>query len=39
MGFVTTTITVTNAIDEELAERGFIPREQIRSITLENVER
>lgn len=37
MGFVTTTITLTNAIDEDLADRGFIPREQIRSITLENV--
>lgn len=37
MGTVTTTITVTNAIDEELVERGFIPREQIRSITLDNV--
>lgn len=37
MGLVTTTITVTNQIDEELAKRGFIPREQIRSITIENV--
>ncbi|GJD17261.1 hypothetical protein RIVM261_022170 [Rivularia sp. IAM M-261] len=37
MGIVTTTITVTNAIDEELVERGFIPKEQIRSITLDNV--
>lgn len=39
MGIVTTTIAVTNAIDEELVERGFIPKEQIRSITLDNVER
>lgn len=37
MGIVTTTITLTNAIDEELVERGFIPKEQIRSITLDNV--
>ena len=37
MGIINTTITVTNAIDEELVERGFIPKEQIRSITLDNV--
>lgn len=37
MGIVTTTITVANAIDETLADRGFIPREQIRSITIEKV--
>lgn len=37
MGKVTTTITVTNRIDQILAERGFIPSEQIRSLTLENV--
>jgi len=37
MGRVTTTITVTNNIDEILAERGFIPVEQIRSITIDNV--
>ena len=37
MGRVTTTITVTNHIDEILAERGFIGVEQIRSITLDNV--
>lgn len=37
MGRVTTTITVTNHIDEILAERGFIALEQIRSITLDNV--
>ncbi len=36
MGLVTTTITVTNQIDEKLAQRGFIPT-QIRSITIENV--
>lgn len=37
MGRVTTTITVTNHIDEILAERGFIVPEQVRSVTLENV--
>ncbi|MBR8840241.1 MAG: aspartyl protease [Stigonema ocellatum SAG 48.90 = DSM 106950] len=37
MGKVTTTITITNQIDLTLAERGFIPTEQIRSITLDDV--
>ncbi len=37
MGKVTTTITITNQIDQTLAERGFIPAEQIRSITLNDV--
>ena len=37
MGKVTTTITVTNRIDQILAERGFIPPEQVRSITLKDV--
>ncbi len=37
MGKVTTTITITNQIDQTLAERGFIPSEQIRSITLHHV--
>ncbi len=37
MGRVTATITVTNHIDEILGERGFIPAEQIRSITIDNV--
>lgn len=37
MGRVTATIAVTNHIDEILAERGFIPTEQVRSITLDNV--
>lgn len=37
MGRVTATITVTNHIDEILGERGFIPTEQIRSITIDNV--
>jgi predicted aspartyl protease len=37
MGKVTTTITITNQIDQTLAERGFISTEQIRSITLDDV--
>ncbi|MDF5737695.1 MULTISPECIES: retroviral-like aspartic protease family protein [unclassified Nostoc] len=37
MGKVTTTITITNQIDQTLAERGFIPTQQIRSITLHDV--
>jgi predicted aspartyl protease len=37
MGKVTTTITVTNWVDEVLAERGFIEPEQVRSVTLEKV--
>lgn len=37
MGHVTTTITITNLVDEILAERNFITADQIRSVTLENV--
>ncbi|MDZ8236953.1 aspartyl protease family protein [Nostoc sp. ChiQUE01b] len=37
MGKVTTTIAINNRIDQILAERGFIPAEQIRSITLHDV--
>ena len=37
IGPITATITVTNHIDEILGERGFIPAEQIRSITIDNV--
>jgi predicted aspartyl protease len=37
MGRVTATITVTNEVNKILAERGFIPAEEIRSITLDNV--
>lgn len=37
MGKVTTTITVTNQVDQVLATRGFIPTDQVRSLTLENV--
>lgn len=37
MGQVRTTLTITNRADEVLAERGFIPREQVRSITVDQV--
>ncbi len=37
MGRVTATITVTNEVDNILAEREFIPAEPIRSITVDNV--
>lgn len=37
MGKVTATLTVTNWVDEVLAEQGFIPKDQVRSLTLENV--
>ncbi|MFS8117324.1 MAG: aspartyl protease family protein [Microcoleus sp.] len=37
MGRVTATIIVTNEVDKMLAERGFIPAEQIRSVTIDNV--
>ncbi|MEG4854796.1 aspartyl protease family protein [Microcoleus sp. B5-D4] len=37
MGKVTTTLAIQNLIDQADAERGMIPIEQIRSVTLENV--
>ena len=37
MGRVTTTVKVTNQIDEILAERGFIPVEEVRSVILDDV--
>jgi predicted aspartyl protease len=37
MGKVTTTIIVTNQIDQTLAERGFIPPEEVRTVTLHDV--
>lgn len=37
MGKVTATITVTNQVDQILAERGFIPIDQVRTLTLNNV--
>lgn len=37
MGKVLTTLTIKNRVDEALAQRGIIPAEQVRSITLNNV--
>ncbi|MCL1472473.1 retroviral-like aspartic protease family protein [Argonema antarcticum] len=37
MGKITTTLAVTNRLDQGLAERGFIAPDEVRSITLENV--
>ena len=37
MGKVTATLNLTNWVDEELAERGFIPADDVRSLTLTDV--
>lgn len=37
MGRITTTVSIANRADQVLAARGFIPPEQVRSITLKNV--
>ncbi|WP_230967995.1 hypothetical protein [Nostoc sp. WHI] len=37
MGQVIVTLTVTNRIDQVLAQRGFISSEAVRSYTLDNV--
>ena len=37
MGKVYTTITVTNRIDQGMAERGLLSAEQVRSVTIPNV--
>lgn len=37
MGKVTVDLTVTNHIDQILAERGFIEADQVRSMTLTDV--
>jgi hypothetical protein len=37
MGQVIVTLTVTNRIDQVLAQRGFISQEEIRSFNLDNV--
>lgn len=37
MGKVVTQLTITNRLDEGMAERGLLPAEQVRSITLDNV--
>ena len=36
MGKIITTLTVTNRIDQAEVERGIIPPEQVRSMTLDN---
>lgn len=37
MGKVITTLTVINLVDQIMATRGFIPCEQVRSATIDNV--
>lgn len=37
MGKILTTLTVTNRSDESAAARGFIPADQVRSVTLKDV--
>lgn len=37
MGKITTTLTITNRIDQANVARGLIPADQVRSITLNNV--
>ncbi len=37
MGKIITTLTITNRIDAGAAQRGLIPVEQVRSLTLNNV--
>lgn len=37
MGKITTTLTITNRLDQGKAEDGLIPADQVRSITIKNV--
>jgi clan AA aspartic protease len=37
MGRITTTLEITNRLDQGLATRGFIPPEQVRTVTLHDV--
>jgi predicted aspartyl protease len=37
MGQVIVTLNITNHIDQILAERGFIPQQEVRSVTLTDV--
>lgn len=37
IGKITTTLTIVNRIDQASATRGYIPPEQVRSLTLNNV--
>jgi len=37
MGKILTRLTITNRSDEAVAARGYIPADEVRSVTLENV--
>jgi predicted aspartyl protease len=37
MGKILTTLTITNRADQSAAKRGYIPTEQVRSLTLHNI--
>lgn len=37
MGKILTTLTITNRADQSAAKRGYIPTDQVRSLTLHNV--
>ena len=37
MGKILTTLTITNRADQSAASRGYIPVDQVRSLTLKNV--
>lgn len=37
MGRIITTLAITNRVDEGLSERGFVPKNEVRSVTLKNV--
>lgn len=37
MGRITTTLVITNRLDQGLAERGLMPVEEVRTTTLKNV--
>lgn len=37
MGRIITTLIITNRLDQGLAERGLMPRDDVRTITLKNV--
>ncbi|MEO6863402.1 MAG: hypothetical protein ABI180_17985 [Microcoleus sp.] len=37
IGKITTTLTITNPLDQGKAEDGLIPADQVRSITIKNV--
>ncbi|MCI0525742.1 MAG: aspartyl protease family protein [Acidobacteria bacterium] len=37
MGKVITQLTITNRLDEGMAERGLMPADEVRTITLDNV--